>query len=40
MIKIFPNSDELNFFAAEKFVEIANKAIEENGRLTVALAGG
>lgn len=40
MIKIFPNSDELNFFAAEKFVEIANKAIEENGRFTVALAGG
>jgi 6-phosphogluconolactonase len=40
MIKIFPNSDELNFFAAEKFVEIASKAIEENGRFTVALAGG
>ncbi|MDQ3063503.1 MAG: 6-phosphogluconolactonase [Acidobacteriota bacterium] len=40
MIKTFPNSDELNFFAAEKFVEIANKAIEENGRSTVALAGG
>jgi len=40
MIKIFPNSDELNFFAAEKFVEIANKAIEENERFTVALAGG
>jgi len=40
MIKIFPNSDALNFFAAEKFVEIANKAIEENGRFTVALAGG
>ncbi len=40
MIKIFPNSEELNFFAAEKFVEIANKAIEENGRFTVALAGG
>jgi len=40
MIKIFPNSDELNFFAAEKIVEIANKAIEENGRLTIALAGG
>ena len=40
MIKIFPNSDALNFFAAGKFVEIANKAIEENGRFTVALAGG
>ncbi len=40
MIKIFPNSDELDFFAAEKFVEIASKAIEENGRFTVSLAGG
>ncbi|MDQ3714286.1 MAG: 6-phosphogluconolactonase [Acidobacteriota bacterium] len=40
MIKIFPDSDELNFFAAEKFVEMANKAIGESGRFTVALAGG
>jgi len=40
MIKIFPNFNKLNYFAAEKFVEIANKAIEENGRFTVALAGG
>lgn len=40
MVKVFPNSVELNFFAAEKFVEIANKAIEENGRFTVSLAGG
>jgi len=40
MVKIFPNFEELNFFAAEKFVEIANKAIEKNGRFTVALAGG
>jgi len=40
MIKIFPNSDELNLFAAKKFVEIAGKAIKENGRFTVSLAGG
>lgn len=40
MIKIFPNFEELNLFAAEKFVEIANKAVEEKNRFTVALAGG
>jgi len=40
MIKIFPNIEELNNFAAEKFVEIANDSIEKHGRLTVALAGG
>lgn len=40
MVKIFPNFDELNFFAAEKFVEIANKAAKENGRFTISLAGG
>lgn len=40
MVKIFPNFEELNFFAAENFVEIANKAIEKNGQFTVALAGG
>ena len=40
MIKIFPNSDGLNLFAAKKFVEIAGKAIKENGRFTVSLAGG
>lgn len=40
MIKIFPNIEELNNFAAEKFVEIANQAIKERGQFTVALAGG
>ncbi len=40
MIKIFPNIEKLNTFAAEKFVEIANHAIEKRGIFTVALAGG
>ncbi len=40
MIKIFPNIEELNNFAAEKFVEIANDAIEMRGTFSVALAGG
>lgn len=40
MKKIFPNVEELNNFAAEKFVEIATEAIEKRGRLTIALAGG
>jgi 6-phosphogluconolactonase len=39
-IKIFPNIEELNDFAAEKFVGIAHDAIEQRGRFTVALAGG
>lgn len=40
MIKIFPNIEALNNFAAEKFVEIAIEAIEKNGSFTIALAGG
>jgi 6-phosphogluconolactonase len=40
MIEIFPNSDELNRFAAEKFIEIGSKAIKNRGRFSVALAGG
>ena len=40
MIKIFPNIEKLNTFAAEKFVEIANHAIENRRIFTVALAGG
>jgi 6-phosphogluconolactonase len=40
MIKIFPNFDELNFFAAEKFIAVGNEAIEQRGRFAVALAGG
>jgi len=40
MIKVFPNIEELNNFAAEKFVEIAHEAIENRGKFTVSLAGG
>jgi len=40
MLKIFPNIEELNNFAAQKFVEIANGAIEKRGQFKVALAGG
>ncbi len=40
MIKIFPNIADLNNFAAEKFVELADQAIKEHGQFTVALAGG
>lgn len=40
MVKIFANITELNDFAFEKFVEIANEAIESRGLFTVALAGG
>lgn len=40
MIKIFTDLEELNNFAAEKFVEIATQAIEKRGSFTVALAGG
>ena len=40
MIKIFPGIEELNNFAAEKFVEIAAQSIEQRGQFTVALAGG
>jgi 6-phosphogluconolactonase len=40
MIKIFPNIEELNNFAAEKFVEIAKDSIEMRGVFSVALAGG
>lgn len=39
-ILIFPNIEELNAFAAEKFIEIGNQAIDERGRFAVALAGG
>jgi 6-phosphogluconolactonase len=39
-IIIANDSDELNRFAAEKFVSIARDAIENNERFSVALAGG
>lgn len=40
MIKIFPTFEELNAFAAEKFVALANEAVENRGRFSVALSGG
>lgn len=40
MIKIFPDIVELNNFAAEKFVEIANESIQRRRLFSVALAGG
>jgi 6-phosphogluconolactonase len=40
MIKIFPDIEELNNFAAQKFVEIAAQTILQNASFTVALAGG
>lgn len=42
MIKIFESIEQLNLFAAEKFVEIAEQAIkrQRHSRMTVALAGG
>ena len=39
-IIIAKDSDELNRIAAEKFISIGRKAIEQNGKFTVALAGG
>lgn len=40
MIKVFQNLEELNDFAADKFVEIGSEAIENRGKFTVSLAGG
>ncbi len=40
MIKIFADADQLNRFASEKFVEIANHSIDSFGKFTVALSGG
>jgi 6-phosphogluconolactonase len=40
MIKIVRDSVDLFNAAAEKFVELANTAIAERGKFTVALAGG
>ncbi|MGI8640221.1 MAG: 6-phosphogluconolactonase [Pyrinomonadaceae bacterium] len=40
MIKVFSNLDELDFFAAEKFIACGNRAIEQSGKFSVALAGG
>lgn len=40
MIKTFSNFEELNTFAAEKFVALAKDAIGRRERFTVALSGG
>lgn len=40
VIKIFQNPEELNLYAAVKFIAAGNAAIEQNGRYSVALAGG
>src|SRR5574341_932808 len=39
-LRIFPTPKILNRAAAEAFAQLANKAIAEKGRFTVALAGG
>jgi 6-phosphogluconolactonase len=39
-IKIFPDIEELNRFAAEKFIRIGNEAIKDHAVCFVALAGG
>lgn len=39
-IKILQNLDEISRAAAELFLEIGNHAINQNGKFTVALAGG
>ncbi|MBS1792232.1 MAG: 6-phosphogluconolactonase [Acidobacteria bacterium] len=40
MIEIFQTVEELNRFAAGRFVEIGRRAVETSGRFAVALAGG
>ena len=40
MIKIFPTVEELNEYAADKFVEIAEDSIVNRGKFSVALSGG
>ncbi|HEX8637480.1 MAG TPA: 6-phosphogluconolactonase [Pyrinomonadaceae bacterium] len=40
MLKVCPNEEEFNRFAAERFIEIGKAAIAERGRFTVALSGG
>jgi 6-phosphogluconolactonase len=39
-IKVFPNIEELNNFAAERFIQIGNEAINTRAIFCVALAGG
>jgi 6-phosphogluconolactonase len=39
-IKVFKTLDEINQFAADKFISIGNNLIKKTGRFTVALPGG
>jgi 6-phosphogluconolactonase len=39
-VQIFPNLQELSLAAAERFASLANQAIRNSGRFTVALSGG
>ncbi len=39
-IEIFPDLSEISRVAAEKFISIGNRACKQNGKFTVALAGG
>jgi 6-phosphogluconolactonase len=39
-IEIFPDLSEISWVAAEKFISIGNEAVKQNGKFTVALAGG
>lgn len=40
MLKIFDNPEELSQYAARRFSELAQEAVDRNGRFTVALTGG
>ena len=39
-IRVFPDGEKLSRAAADLLVEIAQKAVAENGRFTIALSGG
>ncbi|MCA1625382.1 MAG: 6-phosphogluconolactonase [Acidobacteria bacterium] len=39
-VKILQNISEISRVAAEKFITIGGEAINQNGKFTVALAGG
>lgn len=40
MLKIFADPEELSQFVARQFSELAQEAVDRNGRFTVALTGG
>ncbi|MDT3405349.1 6-phosphogluconolactonase [Mucilaginibacter terrae] len=40
MLKVFDNKEEISATAAQLFIDIAQKAVSERGRFTVALTGG